>query len=100
MAPSVTSGLSLWLSPPPSSRLNAFLVRLSSSLQTVAFSSHATLVSDELVPSLEIPDLVARIRAGIDAWSVAEGGASELPLTFHDVRQGEEAYSWQRGNCS
>lgn len=87
------SGLSLWLSPAPSSPLAAFLARLSSTLQTVAFAPHATLVSDEIVPALEPRDLKSRIEEGVASWrqsqTVGEQQPTDIALAFKDVRQGD-----------
>jgi hypothetical protein len=80
-------GLSLWLSPPASSPLSAYLDQLSTRLSTVSFSAHATLVSDEIVPALDISDLVLRIEAAVRTWRSA-GGNEGLDLLFNDVRQG------------
>jgi hypothetical protein len=92
-APYKMSGLSLWLSPAPSSPLAAFLARLSSTLQTVAFAPHATLVSDEIVPALELGDLQSRIEEGVARWRESQAVGDQLPddiaLAFQDVRQGE-----------
>lgn len=93
LTPVKMSGLSLWLSPSPSSPLAPFLARLSSTLQTVAFAPHATLVSDEIVPSLELGDLKSRIEEGVARWresqTVGEEQPTKLALAFKDVRQGE-----------
>lgn len=83
------NGLSLWLSPAPSSPLAAFLARLSSTLQTVAFAPHATLVSDEIVPALELGNLKSRIEEGVARWRESqEQQPTDITLAFKDVRQG------------
>ncbi|ORY90712.1 2',3'-cyclic-nucleotide 3'-phosphodiesterase [Leucosporidium creatinivorum] len=90
------SGLSLWLSPAPTSPLAPFLARLSSTLQTVAFAPHATLVSDEIVPPLELKDLKSRLEEGVASWrasqAVGEQQPTEIALSFKDVRQGDRFY--------
>lgn len=92
------SGLSLWLSPPPSSPLAPFLARLSSTLQTVAFAPHATLVSDEIVPALELAALKSRIEEGVVRWresQTVEEQPTDIALAFKDVRQGELQHAIQ-----
>ncbi|KAI5478799.1 hypothetical protein MNV49_004625 [Pseudohyphozyma bogoriensis] len=84
-----TGGLSLWLSPPPSSPLYALLQKLSHSLNTVSFQPHATLVADDIVPAHE--DLVERIKKGVQTWR-DEGNTVPLELGFQDVRQGDKFY--------
>ena len=85
------SGLSLWLSPPSSSKLSSFIREQAGQLPTSpAFPSHATLVSDEIVPAGASTDqLIKRIETGIRSWQAARGGAGQLHLPFKDVRQGE-----------
>ncbi|KAI5476418.1 F-box domain-containing protein [Pseudohyphozyma bogoriensis] len=83
-----TGGLSLWLSPPPSSPLYALLQKLSHSLNTVSFQPHATLVADDIVPAHE--DLVERIKKGVQTWR--DEGNTTLELGFQDVRQGDKFY--------
>lgn len=78
--------LSLWLCPPTDSPLVPFLDALATTLNTVHFDPHATLVSDELVPKhLETHEVVARIEAAVQAWSHEH---PDLALVFQDVRQG------------
>lgn len=82
------SGLSLWLSPPASSKLSGFIKQQAAKLAaSPSFNSHATLVSDEIVPALDVKELQEKIEAGVAEWR--KGHKGPLELTFKDVRQGE-----------
>lgn len=88
---SAMSGLSLWLSPPPSSKLSGFIREQAAQLAAASptFASHATLVSDEIVPAgVSVEDLVAQIKTGVARWKAARGAHGALTLPFDDVRQG------------
>ncbi|GAA5856414.1 hypothetical protein JCM8547_008734 [Rhodosporidiobolus lusitaniae] len=85
------SGLSLWLSPPPTSALRPLIKRLAKDNSSESFLPHATLVSDEIVPKLPVEELVKKVEAGLNEWKKTYGG-TELELRFKDVRQGNRYY--------
>ncbi|GAA6041673.1 hypothetical protein JCM8097_003077 [Rhodosporidiobolus ruineniae] len=84
------SGLSLWLSPPPSSALRPLVARLAHAHHTESFLPHATLVSDEIVPAISLEEVIEKTEQGVREWR--QEGEGRLKLRFKDVRQGPAYY--------
>ncbi|GAA6005479.1 hypothetical protein JCM10207_002995 [Rhodosporidiobolus poonsookiae] len=84
------SGLSLWLCPPAASSLPALLRRLADLHGTEHFDPHATLVSDEIVPSLQQDEIIAKVQDGVRNWR--KKNLDPLRLRFKDIRTGDRYY--------
>lgn len=106
-ASTADSGLSLWLSPPSaatSSPLQDYIGELarrtvpSKDAEPIIFAPHTTLVSDKIVPALEVEDVLDKIKAGVQEWrngggGGGDGGAKGLKLRFKKVQQGASSSS-------